>query len=156
MTPSIFQQNEQTTTEQVTTIEEISSSDTSDISNNTTVNDTTTMLEIDYDGYVTIVVIDKNDTVVINDEIGYVDGDTLFTLLDDNYTLGCADSSYNLTDVCEPVMFGSRLLLQIDTVITNWTSSYLAIYINDIYATKGVDSIPLEDGSVYKFVYMGT
>lgn len=123
--------------------------------NDSTATTVSTVDEIEYLGSITIVVIDESETVVINDHYQYLEGDTLFSILNTHYELGCANRSYQLSDVCEPVSLGSRVLLKIDDIVTNWSNSYLAIYIDDIYSVKGLDYILLEDGSTYKFVYKG-
>ena len=104
-------------------------------------------------GEITIIVVDQIGDIVSNKTIGFEEEDTLFSLLDDNYELGCASSQYTLTDNCESVLFGSRVLLKIDTVETDWLNSYIAIYIEDEYSISGIDLIPLEDGTTYRFEY---
>ena len=104
-------------------------------------------------GQATIVLIDESGTEIVHDEIEFSEGQTLFELLDDNYTVGCANNSYHLSDVCEKTTFGGHVILQLDSIETDWYGSYISIYINDIYSTKGIDLITLTDGEEYKFVY---
>lgn len=105
-------------------------------------------------GTVTIEVVNENGDMVIHDTLAFSEGDTLLELLQEHYTIGCADNSYNVSDVCEKTPLGGHVILQIDDVSTNWTNSYLAIYINDEYSITGIDKISLFQNSVYRFEYV--
>lgn len=109
--------------------------------------------ESEANGLVTIELIDENGLLVSTKKIDFYEGTTLFELLDENYDLMCANASYNPTDICSKISMNGRVVLGIDTVETNWTNSFLAIYINDDYAVYGIDSIPLNEGDVYRFEY---
>ena len=65
----------------------------------------------------------------------------------------CADNSYHITTVCEPLLFSSRVILKIDSVETDWTNTFIAIYKNGEYSNLGLDSISLSDGDVFRFEY---
>ena len=104
-------------------------------------------------GEITIIVVDEIGDTISNKTYDFTETDTLFTILDENYELGCADSSYHLTSNCDFTIFGNRAILQIDTLVTDWTNSYIAIYENDEYSALGIDSIPLNDGDVFRFEY---
>jgi hypothetical protein len=43
------------------------------------------------------------------------------------------------------------VILGIETITTDWTTNYIAFYINDQYSNQGIDVIPLVDGNVYRF-----
>lgn len=104
-------------------------------------------------GQATIIIIDQTGTEIVRDDINFNEGATLFELLESNYNVGCANNSYKLVDVCEKTTFGGHVILNLDEMETDWYSSYIGMYINDTYSTKGIDLIPLIDGDVYKFVY---
>ncbi|MCK5761315.1 MAG: DUF4430 domain-containing protein [Candidatus Izimaplasma sp.] len=104
-------------------------------------------------GEITITVVDEIGDTISNKTYGFTEDDTLFSILEDNYEVGCADSSYHLTYVCEPLLFNNRVILKIDTIETDWTNTFIAIYENDEYSNLGIDSIPLNDGDVFRFEY---
>lgn len=103
-------------------------------------------------GNATIILVDQNGNEQTT-TIGFDEGDTLFELLEENFEVGCANDSYTISDVCEKTTFGGHVILQLDTLVTDWYSSYIAIYINDTYSNKGIDIIELTDGTEYKFEY---
>ncbi|MCK5762198.1 MAG: DUF4430 domain-containing protein [Candidatus Izimaplasma sp.] len=104
-------------------------------------------------GEITITVIDEIGDTVSSKTYSFAENDTLFSILEDNYDLGCADSSYQLTTVCEPLMLSSRVILKIDSVETDWNNTFIAIYENDEYSNFGLDSISLNDGDIFRFEY---
>lgn len=117
--------------------------------------------------FITFTQLNKNDpigeiTITVIDEIGdtlysrtyeFTEDDTLFSILDSDFIVGCADSSYNITLECEEVMFGSRVIMRIEDIETDWTNTYIAIYENDEYSLLGIDSIVLNDGDTFTFKY---
>lgn len=107
-------------------------------------------------GQVKILVHDGEE-IVIEDTVSFSEGETLFDILDGSYDLLCANASYQPTEDCKEIMFGSPVILGVEGVLTNWTSSYFAIYINDDYSTLGVGNIYLEDGDMVqlKVQYLG-
>ena len=105
-------------------------------------------------GEITIIVVDEIGDTIIHQEYSFTESDSLFSILDENYNVGCADSSYNITTDCSPVLFGSRAIMKIDTVETDWTSNYIGIYENGEYSTYGIDLITLNDGDIFRFVFL--
>ena len=105
----------------------------------------------DVDGTITVIVIDESGNEIINDEIGFLLEDELFDLIETSYEVGCANSNYKLSDDCEATVLQNRVLLKINEVETDWMNTYIAIYVNDEYSTKGIDLIPLKDGNTYTF-----
>ena len=103
-------------------------------------------------GVVTILVVDANDTVIYEEEHAFTEDDTLFSLLQDNFDLTCANNLYQASDCTNASFFGT-VILGIDDLQTDWTTDYIAIYINDDYSGYGVDGIQLKDGDVYRFEY---
>ncbi|MCK5387816.1 MAG: DUF4430 domain-containing protein [Candidatus Izimaplasma sp.] len=104
-------------------------------------------------GEITIVVIDEIGDTLSNKTYAFTESDTLFSILEENYEIGCADSSYHITTVCDPLLFSSRVILKIDSVETDWTNTFIAIYKNDEYSNLGLDSISLNDGDIFRFEY---
>lgn len=104
-------------------------------------------------GEITIIVVDEIGDTISQQTYDFTESDTLFSILDDNFELGCADSSYHITTNCEPLLFGSRAILKIGSLETDWSNNYIAIYENDTYSTLGIDSIILNDGDVFRFEY---
>ena len=65
--------------------------------------------------------------------------DTLFNLLDINFTVTYETSTYG------------RYLTGIDTLVLMETNEFISFYIDGEYAMTGVDDTDLVDGSVYSF-----
>ena len=94
-------------------------------------------------GVITIVLIDENSEEVISEDIEfakYTDGEqtTLLMLLEENFSI---------------IFDSSGLVLGFEGVITDGTSSFLKIYVNNIVATKGVQNLEFKDNDEIKFVY---
>lgn len=100
-------------------------------------------------GAVTIEIItlgDDPETEVVETEYvsysvtaEYLEDDTLFGLLEENFTITYEDGSFG------------RYLTGIGTLVVAESNEYIAFYINDEYAMTGVDATDLVDGSVYQF-----
>jgi len=104
-------------------------------------------------GEITIILVDEIGDTIYNRKYDFTETDTLFSILDEDFNLMCADSSYNINDNCDPVLFGSRVILKIDTIETNWSDNYIGIYENEVYSTLGIDSLSLNDGDVFTFEF---
>ena len=103
-------------------------------------------------GEITIDIIDENGAIISN-VYGFDIDDSLFGILDDNHTVKCASASYQITDNCTELIFGSKVVLQVDSVITNWNDNFISIYENDVYSNLGIDSIILNDGDHFAFKF---
>ena len=104
-------------------------------------------------GKATIILVDETGSEIVHEELDFEEGITLFELLEANYSVACANNAYRLSDVCEKTTFGGHVILHLDEIETDWYGSYISIYVNDLYSTKGIDLVPLIDGDTYKFVY---
>ncbi|MBO5415046.1 MAG: DUF4430 domain-containing protein [Clostridia bacterium] len=72
-------------------------------------------------------------------QLDFEEGDTLVDILLDNYEVNYEETEYGF------------LLLGIDGIQTDFTSTYIAVYINGEYSNYGLSSILLEEGSLYSF-----
>jgi hypothetical protein len=111
-------------------------------------------VEGDIEGGVTIVLIDENSEIISETLFAFEEETTLFQLMNREYELTCADSSYQPDDTCSFVQLNSHMLLEIDELETNWTNSYIQIFIEDTPSNYGVDRILLTDNTTYTFKYV--
>ena len=80
-------------------------------------------------------IVIKNQSETLNDDYYKIESDqTLFDLLDSNYELKYDNTAYGVR------------LLGIDTIITDFKTSYIAIYVDDKYSSYGISNIKLYDG----------
>lgn len=107
----------------------------------------------DETGFIIISVIDQNGDEVINETFMFDQEQSLFDLLSKEYSIGCADISYQLDTTCDHSFMNGHILLSIESVTTNWTDSYLKIMIDDVESNYGVDGIMLEDGVTYRIIF---
>ena len=94
-------------------------------------------------GSVTIKVIDQNGLEVINDTISFDSEMSLFELINNEYSIGCANTSYQVDLTCDHSFINGHVVLSIETVSTDWFGSYLKIVIDDIDIT----------GNIYELLY---
>ena len=100
---------------------------------------------------VTLVLANKNETK--SDEIYHVNiviSNQEKILKDDNYEVKSDVTLFNLLDskyelVYDETIYGIRLL-GIDTIITDFKTSYIAIYVDNKYSNYGISKIKLYDG----------
>lgn len=85
------------------------------------------------DGMVIIELIDREDNVVSNKKHPFAKGDSLFDILDGNYTIVCPNSTYG------------HYLEKIDSLKSD-NDYYLSLLVNDEYSNVGMDGIELIDG----------
>lgn len=107
----------------------------------------------DIEGTISITLKDEIGDTISSKEYDFTSEDTLFIILEENYEIGCADSSYQVTEICEKGLFTSRILLEIDDLKTDWRNSYISIYENEEYSTQGIDNISLNDGDKFVFEF---
>ena len=87
---------------------------------------------------VQILVIDI-DSKIISDNSYNTDNSSLYDLMANNYELKTEDGTYG------------KVLLGIDNLITDFDTTYIAIYVNGEYAQFGISSLQISDGDVYEF-----
>ena len=93
-------------------------------------------------GRINIKVYDINETMVSDKDIEFKKDDKLIDLLEKNYTIRTSSSKYGL------------ILYDIDSIKTDFTTTYIAIYIDDKYSNYGISSIKLYDGMRISFKEM--
>ena len=80
-------------------------------------------------------IVIKNQSETLKDDNYEIESNqTLFDLLDSNYELKYDNTAYGVR------------LLGIDTIITDFKTSYIAIYVDDKYSSYGISNIKLYDG----------
>jgi len=92
-------------------------------------------------GQITFELYDSEGSLVATKEVAYHDGDTLFSLLQNEFTVTYDQYSFGV------------MITGIDDVKTDDGNGYIAFYINDIEATTGIDSAEIVDGNIYQFKY---
>ena len=85
------------------------------------------------------IVVSNREETIRNDNYQVKSDTTLFNLLDTNYDI-----------VYDETIYGVRLL-GIDTIITDFKSSYIAIYVDNKYSSYGISNIKLYDGIKISF-----
>lgn len=70
--------------------------------------------------------------------VSFEEGDTLVGVLEKNFTM-----LYDETQIT----YG-KLILGVNDVITDFNTTYIAIYVNGEYSTLGISSIPLTENMV--------
>lgn len=127
--------------------------------NTTTTKDVTTGLQIL--GSVTVQIYTNGDnpdtqeveTEYVSEEktIDFHQTDNLFTLVFQNFNVACQAEDGSSDDLCSYVSQYGHYLLKIDTLQVTANNEYIALYQDGSYATAGIDTLPLVDGSVYQF-----
>lgn len=84
-----------------------------------------------------IVDIDNN---VVSDDTFQTNHEFLVELIIEKYEVRTSDSTYG------------KILYDISTVKTDFTTTYIAIYVDDKYATSGISSIVLYDNMKVTFI----
>ena len=104
--------------------------------NNSSENSSNTNQNNEFD--VTIKAIDKDNNIIINDIYNNPE-ETLFNILNDNYKIRYSMTQQGIT------------LYDLETIKTDFRTSYIAIYVNGSYSTRGISYIQLEDGMIIEF-----
>jgi hypothetical protein len=110
-----------------------------------------TPLSGDDEGGVQIVLIDEQGIKIFEDYYEFTEETSLYDLMRENYDIACADSNYHLDESCNSVAFGSHVILQIESVTTDWYTSFLEISIDDVPSQYGIDQIMITDDTTYTF-----
>jgi len=104
-------------------------------------------------GEITVVLYDEN-SLVSETVIEFEAGDTLFEILNESYEITCMNNSYEPDPSCEVASFSGvsgRIILEIDSLKSNWTDSYIEIEINGEKSNYGIDALKFEDEDVIGF-----
>lgn len=100
----------------------------------------------------TIIIVDEFDVIIYQETHVASEDDTLFEIMDETFSVSCANASYQPSTCDTTPLFGT-ILLGIDDLETDWSTDYIAIYINDEYSNYGIDQISINDGDVFRFEY---
>jgi hypothetical protein len=109
-------------------------------------------LENQTTGTIMITIIDNNDQIK-TEEIGFTEGESLFEVLNNRYTLECASVTYQPDATCSHTMMGSHILMSIDDLKTNWTNTYIEILVDGERSMYGIDLIELQDNMAITFQF---
>ena len=93
-------------------------------------------------GTLNIKVYDINENMVSDKDIEFKKEDKLIDILENNYQIRTSNSTYGI------------VLYDIDDIKTDFTTTYIAIYIDDKYSNYGVSGIKLYDGMRISFKEM--
>lgn len=108
-------------------------------------------------GEVELIIMNENEEVLFHEILPYLENESFFEILDDRFTLTCANQFYQPDDTCSfkfNVMGQeNHVILGIKSddfeVITDWDNTFLNIevYSNGIFvdANQGFDMIELDD-----------
>ncbi len=106
-------------------------------------------------GTVTFELYDQNDVLVTSKSVDFYEGDTLLGLLQDNFTVYCPEEDGEASTACDYTPTYGIFLMGLDDIQAfDSNTEYLAFYINDEYATTGVDGAAIVDGYKYTFKHV--
>lgn len=90
------------------------------------------------DGSIQIEVVDVNEEIIKSKKITYNDGDTLVSLVEDNF---------------DNVTITTGMLMTIETLTTpsDW-STFICIYINGEMSNEGINDLGFSDGDKISFI----
>lgn len=88
---------------------------------------------------ITIIVIDKAGNELINDNYTVTD-ESLLEIMEKNYDIEYSTSQYG------------AFILEIEDIVTDGWTSYIAVNINGEASPVGISFIEIEDGAIYSFV----
>lgn len=106
-------------------------------------------------GTVTFELYDSSDVLVKSVEVDFYEGDTLLGMLQDNFTVYCPTEEGTASTACDYTPSYGIFLMGLDNIQAfDSTKEYLAFYINNEYASTGVDGAAIVDGNVYTFKHV--
>ena len=100
-----------------------------------------TPYEVDYDGSITVEVVDLDGNIVKSKTIDFHDGDILRDLVALNFD----------NFVMEESQYGAYVIAIESIKQDNDSCVYIALYINKEYATSGLDTLKYNDGDTITF-----
>ena len=98
--------------------------------------------EDDVKGSIVFKLYDENDSLVINDELEFSEGESIYNILNRNYTL----------KIIESAGIG-KAIIEVNEYKTNWTDNYFAFYVDGGYSNYGVEGVKAKDKMEIKFVW---
>ncbi|MCF7927118.1 MAG: DUF4430 domain-containing protein [Candidatus Izimaplasma sp.] len=104
-------------------------------------------------GTIEIMLVNQLDETILQENVSFNKNDTLLDVLTRNYTIKCANALYSKTVSCDEVTLNNYVVLEFESVKTNWKDTYIAIYVNGEYSTKGLAHIDLENNMSLRFEF---
>lgn len=124
--------------------------------------------EVNGPGVFELIIANEGEEILFQDSITFNAGDTLYDILQTNFSLICASKTYEEDPTCsasfkffaDGSMIDEKIILGIKgeafEVITDWDKTYLSIqvYENNLYrlTTKGVSGYTLKDGEKIRII----
>lgn len=105
-------------------------------------------------GSLTIILVDHEEEVR-RDVTWYHEGESLYDILSRNYEISCASPTYEPDPSCEPQIYSEvtgRILLEIESLKSNWKDTFIQIQINGMPAVYGVDQVKFNDQDEIRLV----
>jgi len=102
-------------------------------------------------GQITFKLYDEFDVIIIDDVLDYYDNDSLYTILQRNYQVVCANQFYQRDETCSYRFINGYVILEIESVVSNWYQTVLTLYINGVRANYGVSLVDFKDGDLVEF-----
>lgn len=111
----------------------------------------------DDDGSFELIILDSNQDVVYNEVLNYVEGQTFFDVLNENFELTCANRFYKADDTCSykfsVMQYKNHVILGIKSddfeIMTDWENTFLKIEIynnnNYVKSESGFDYVDIEE-----------
>lgn len=99
-------------------------------------------------GEIQFKLFDESQSLVVDNSLAIYKDDTLYTILNRNYDITCADQRYQEDNTCSYKFIFGYAILGIEDISTNWYDTYLSIFINNELAVIGVSGLIPEDGDL--------
>lgn len=112
--------------------------------------------EASNDGEIHVELYDE-DRFISETTIAFDEGDTLYDLLRDHFEITCMSASYERDPSCQSASFSSisgRIILEIESLTSNWVDSYIQIEVNGEKSSYGMDTLIFKDQDVITFRYV--
>jgi len=104
-------------------------------------------------GEITFELYDSDGSLAASKVVSYESGDTLIGLLMQEFTVYCQDEQGETNESCDYVGPYGLYIMGINDVHAFEDGTYIAFYINGVYASTGIDSTDIINGTVYQFKY---
>lgn len=93
-------------------------------------------------------------SVIATETVLFTEGDTLLGLLQDTFAVACQGQNGEVDDTCAYAGPYGVYLLRVGAIFADTAKQeYIAFYINGEYASSGIDTTDIVNGTVYQFRY---